>query len=102
MRRVGTAYVAGNVNVVEGPQRRALREAARQQHLLQREIRMFSDVALKLFPQSPRLRAILVGLVARKVYLFIREADDFCVVDVKAAHPSSSPCPCLVRHEIHV
>ena len=37
LRRVGAADVAGDVDVVERAKRRALRQAARQQHLLQRE-----------------------------------------------------------------
>ena len=47
---------------------------------------MFLEVALKLFPEAPRLCTVLVSLFSGQVYTVLRKLRDVSVVDMMSCH----------------
>jgi hypothetical protein len=95
MRRVGAADVARHVDVVERTQRGALRQAARQDHLAQREVGVLPDVAFELVAKALRLGAVLQRLVLRQVHALLRKAQDVAMSNMITAHRIVSDHPDL-------
>ena len=78
--------VTGDIDIVERAKRRALREAARQHHFPEREVRVLGEIALQLFAKPPGLGPIFIRLVLRQVDLVLREGGDLIMTDVLSPH----------------
>lgn len=86
LKRGRAAIFADTGLGVDEPQHRALGQAARQQHFLEREVRVVFQVPFELLAQAPDLRPVFVRLVLWQVDLVPREISYFLVVDVLPSH----------------